>query len=97
VDCVNHWTGPTELPARGLLDWLGSGGSEFYDWEDRYGKVNEQHGLVSRDWWLEDWEKRVILAYHDRQPLQGYRRLTLMMLDDDVMAVGPASIYRVLM
>jgi transposase InsO family protein len=36
------------------------------------------------------------LDYHDRHPLDGYRRLTFMMLDDDVVAVSPTTVYRVL-
>jgi putative transposase len=51
---------------------------------------------VPRDWWLEDWEKQAILDFHWRHPLEGYRRLTFMMLDADVVAVSPASVYRVL-
>jgi putative transposase len=58
--------------------------------------VNEHNGCVPRDTWLEDWEREAILDYHDRHPLEGYRRLTFMMLDDDVVAVSPASVYRVL-
>jgi putative transposase len=96
VDYVNHWTKRAELPARRLLGWLGLGTSKFHDWKHRYGQVNEHNGQVPRDWWLEDWEKQAILDYHDRHPLEGYRRLTFMMLDDDVVAVSPASVYRVL-
>jgi transposase InsO family protein len=72
------------------------GTSKFHDWKHRYGKVNEHNGLVPRDWWLEDWEKRAVVEYHDRHPLEGYRRLTVMMLDEDVVAVSPASVCRVL-
>jgi putative transposase len=79
-----------------LLGWLGLGTSKFHDWKHRYGKVNEHNGAIPRDWWLQDWEKRAILDYYDRHPLEGYRRLTFMMLDDDVVAVSPASVYRVL-
>jgi transposase InsO family protein len=96
VDYVNHWTQRAKLPARRLLGWLGLGTSKFHDWKHRYGQVNEHNGQVPRDWWLEDWEKQAILDYHDRHPLEGYRRLTFMMLDDDVVAVSPASVYRVL-
>jgi transposase InsO family protein len=51
---------------------------------------------VPRDHWLEDWEKRAIVAYHHDNPLEGYRRLAFMMLDADVVAVSPSSVYRVL-
>ena len=96
VDYIKHWTARTELPAKTLLGWLGLGTSKFHQWKDRYGKANEHNGQVPRDWWLEDWEKQAILDYHDRHPLEGYRRLTFMMLDDDVVAVSPSSVYRVL-
>jgi transposase InsO family protein len=96
VDYVNHWTERAELPARRLLRWLGVAASKFHDWKQRYGKVNEHNGLVPRDFWLEDWERRAILDYHDRHPLEGYRRLCFMLLDDDVVAVSPSSVYRVL-
>ena len=32
--------------------------SKFYDWRERYGKVNEHNRLVPRDHWLEAWETR---------------------------------------
>ena len=72
------------------------GTSKFHDWKKRYGKVEEHNGKIPRDFWLEDWERQAILDFHDRNPLEGYRRLTFMMLDDDVVAVSPASVYRVL-
>ncbi len=85
-----------QLPAKRLLSWLGLGKSKFHAWKERYGHANEHNGKIPRDFWLEDWEKQSILDFHDRHPLEGYRRLTFMMLDDDVVAVSPASAYRVL-
>lgn len=78
------------------MGWLGLGASKYYQWRERYGKANEHNGLVPRDWWLEDWEKAAILDFHDRHPREGYRRLAFMMLDEDVVAVSPSSVYRVL-
>jgi hypothetical protein len=34
--------------------------------------------------------------YHASHAPEGYRRLTFMMLDDDIVAVSPATVYRVL-
>jgi putative transposase len=93
---VKRWTERTELPKTRLIGWLGVGTSKFYSWQDRYGQANEHNGQVPRDFWLEDWERRAILDFHDRHPLDGYRRLTFMMLDDDVVAVSPSSVYRTL-
>jgi putative transposase len=93
---VARWTERAGLPGKRLLSWMGLGMSKFYQWRDRYGQVNEHNGKIPRDWWLEEWEKHSILDYFDRHPLEGYRRLTFMMLDDDVVAVSPTSVYRVL-
>ena len=37
-----------------------------------------------------------IIAFHLKNPLEGYRRLTFMMLDADIVAVSPTSVWRVL-
>jgi putative transposase len=76
--------------------WLGVSRGKFYDWRARYGKANEHNAQVPRDHWIEEWERQAIIDYHDAHPLNGYRRLTFMMLDDDLVAVSPSTVYRVL-
>lgn len=93
---MRHWSKRTEIPTHRFITWLGISPSKFYDWQKRYGKVNEHNGWIPRDWWLEDWEKRAIIDFHAKYPLEGYRRLTFMMLDADVVAASPSSVYRVL-
>jgi putative transposase len=96
IDFVNRWSGKTDLPASRFVGWLGISSSKFYDWKSRYGKVNEHNAWIPRDHWLDDWEKKAILHFEQQYPLEGYRRLTFMMLDADVVAVSPSSVYRVL-
>lgn len=96
VDYIAYWTKRAELPAIKLLRWLGLAKNKYHTWRDRYGHANEHNGKIPRDFWLEEWEKAAIIDFHDRHPLDGYRRLTFMMLDADVVAVSPASVYRVL-
>jgi putative transposase len=96
VDYVTYWSHRTEIPARRFVTWLGVAASKFYNWRVRYGLANEHNTLVPRDWWLEDWEKKAIIKFHASHPLEGYRRLAFMMLDADVVAVSPSSVYRVL-
>ena len=76
---------------------MGISSSKFYDWKKRYGKVNEHNGWIPRDHWLEDWEKQAIVAFYAEHSGEGYRRLTYMMMDDDVVAASPSSVYRVLL
>ncbi len=96
VDFVRRWSEKTEISAGRFIEWLDITASKFYDWRERYGKVNEHNGWVPRDVWLEEWEKRAIIGFHLKNPLKGYRRLTFMMLDADIVAVSPSSVWRVL-
>jgi len=86
VDFVNLWSEKTEIAIRVLVLWLGISLSKFYAWRKRYGKVNEHNAQVPRDHWLLEEEKEAILQYEREHPLEGYRRLTFMMLDEDVAA-----------
>lgn len=96
VDFVRSWIEKAEIPGTHFISWLKISGSKYYSWQERYGKANEHNGLIPRDFWLEDWEKKAIINFHHQNPLEGYRRLTFMMLDNDVVAVSPSSTYRVL-
>jgi putative transposase len=69
---------------------------KYAAWRERYGLANEHNGLIPRDFWLEEWEKLAIIAFYEQHPREGSRRLTFMMLDASIVAVSPASVYRVL-
>lgn len=96
VDFMKKWAEKTEIPITHLVRTAELGLSKFYSWRDRYGLANEHNAPVPRDFWLESWEVREIIAFHAQYPLEGYRRLCFMMLDRDIVAVSPASVYRVL-
>ncbi len=86
----------TEIPLKSYIFWLNISSSKYYNWQQRYGKANEHNATVPRDFWLEQWEKDAIIEFHGNNPLEGYRRSTFMMLDQDIVAVSPSSVYRVL-
>ena len=96
MDFVNYWSQRTEIAMIIFIKWLGIVPSKFYDWKRRYGKVNEHNSWIPRDSWLEQWEKEAIVRYFHQHPAEGYRRLTFMMIDEDIVAVSPSSVYRVL-
>ena len=96
MDFVRYWSGRTEILLGRLLTWLGIPSSNYYDWRKRYGARNRHNGQIPRSHWLLDWEKAAILAYQQEHPEEGYRRLAYMMLDADVVATSPSSVYRVL-
>jgi transposase InsO family protein len=70
--------------------------SKYYQWTTRYGKANEHNTLVPRDHWLEPWERQQIVSFYGEHPQEGYRRLTYMLMDADLVAASPATVYRVL-
>ena len=96
IDFVRCWSEKTEIGAGRFIIWVGVTASKFYSWRKRYGRVNEHNGWIPRDFWLDEWEKQAIIDFHLKNPLEGYRRLTFMMLDADVVAVSPSSVWRVL-
>ena len=96
MDFVNEWSEKAELPRKQFIPWLGIHKSKFYNWHARYGKVNEHNGKVPRDFWLDASEKQAILGFEQEHPDEGYRRLTYMMMDNDIVAASPATVWRVL-
>lgn len=96
VDFVRKWSNKTYMPINRFIAWLGIGRSKLYTWIERYGKANEHNAAIPRDFWLEQWERDAIIKFCIDNPLEGYRRLTFMMLDGDIVAVSPASVWRVL-
>jgi hypothetical protein len=70
VDFVRRWSEKTEIGVGRFIVWLDITASKFYDWRERYGKLNEHNGWVPRDFWLEDWEKQAIVGFHWKNPLE---------------------------
>ena len=70
VDFVRRWSEKTEIGVGRFPPWLGVTASKFYDWRQRYGRVNEHNGWIPRDFWLEAWEKEAIIDFHQKNPLQ---------------------------
>ena len=86
----------TELPASRLVGWIGIGASKFSDWKRRYGQVNEHNAWAPHDHWLADWEKQASIDFYPSHPDDGYRRVTDLMMDADIITASLGSVYRML-
>jgi hypothetical protein len=95
TDFTAEWSERTVISAVRFISWLGLQRVKFYAWKARYGKSNEHDGRIARVHWLTTDEKQAILGLHERHPLDGYRRLTFMMIDRDVVAVRRTTVHRV--
>ncbi len=96
IDFVDKWSEQSETSVKAMITAIGLRKNKYHDWKDRYGKANEHNAKVPRDYWLEDWEKKAIIDFHSRNPLNGYRRLCYMMIDQGIVCVGPSSVRNVL-
>jgi putative transposase len=96
VDTLRSWAEKTETPLGSLLAWAEIHSSTFNKWTRCYGKAYEHNAKVPRDHWLTDQEKQAIIQFHFDHPLNGYRRLTYMMMDANVVACSPSTVHRVL-
>ncbi len=93
---VNYWKKKTRIGICQIILWLGISAGRFKDWEKRYGKINQHNGQIPRYFWIEECEKEAVIRYYNDHPDDGYRRLTYMMIDDDIVAMSPSSVYRIL-
>jgi len=96
VEFVKYWQQRGEFKMGQMLSWLGLSSSKYYSWQQRQGQANQHNSQLAKHNWLLVWEKSAIESYAQQHPEEGYRRLSYMMLDENVVAVSPSSVYRVL-
>lgn len=93
---VQEWQAKTEYETSQFTTWLGIGRSKYYSWVNRQGVENQPNGVPPKQHWLTEAEKAAIVNYYADHRQTGYRRLAYMMLDENVAAVSPSSVYRLL-
>jgi transposase InsO family protein len=90
---LSHWRKRTGIALVTMLAWLMLSQTRYYAW--RKMKPTSAR-CVPKSHWLLPWEVEAIIAYRMTHLHEGYRPLTYQMLDADIVAVSPASVYRVL-
>jgi transposase InsO family protein len=96
VEFINTLTPKTDVKLKELLSLIGINSSKYYSWVGRKGRTNNHNGKIPKKHWSLDWEREAIINYAKTHSSEGYRRLTYMMIDDNIVAVSPATTYRVL-
>jgi transposase InsO family protein len=96
VQYVQSLADRTERPLCLLLQNLGLGRQKFFKWANIVGQPLRHNGKIPKSFWLDDIERDAVLRFHLLHPLEGYRRLAYMMLDANVAAVSPTTVYRIL-
>lgn len=93
---LDHWINRTQLPTRWFLGRLGLSRSTYQHW-----KARELHPCLPAPrppppHTATPDESAAVLAFARQHPLEGYRSLAFMMLDADVAALSPSTVYRIL-
>jgi transposase len=96
IDYVAKLVALTGIKRKEILKEIGITISKYYEWEDRYGIPNSHNSNCPKDTWLTTDEESRIVEYAKTHSGEGYRRLTYMMIDEDVAFVSPSSVYRIL-
>ncbi len=86
----------TDISIDKLILMVGISKSKYYQWNSRIGQPNHHNATVPKNNWILDWEKEAIVNYAKTHIGEGYRRMTYMMLDENIVAVSPSTVYRVL-
>ena len=96
MDFLAHWMDRTQLPARWFLDRLDLPRSTFQNWKARGPGPRAPAPRPPPPHTATAEEVAAVVAFAREHPLEGYRSLAYMMLDADVAAVSPSTVYRIL-
>lgn len=91
-----YWHKRAAIKLSRLVQLLGIQRSKFYQWQKRYGKVNNHNGKMPRDFWVTPTEKSAVIEYYQKKSSEGYRAVTYMMIDEDIAFMSPSTVYRIL-
>lgn len=96
VDFIETISPKVNYKREDIITMIGISNSKYYSWVNRIGEANNHNGRIPKKHWCLDWERQAIIDYAKEHPNEGYRRLTYMMIDEDIVAVSPSTTYRVL-
>jgi len=96
VDYLSYWSQRAAFPVSQILRLIGLSEQKFYEWKSKYGAPFKHNGNQPKDFWLTDEEKAAIIEYAKEHSESGYRRMCYEMMDADVAAVSPTTVFRIL-
>jgi transposase InsO family protein len=103
VKDVNYLSTRSGIPVKKLLPCIGLCRVKFYKWVNRSGMVNRHNGKIPKTHWLTPEEIKAVEYFarshyseSDYYLRDGYRRVAYKMLDLNIAAVHPSSVYRIL-
>jgi len=96
VDYIEGISRRTKLDKQTIIPWLGIHPGKYYDWKKRYGFDNYHNGQIPKSHWILPEEYQAVLIYARKYYTDGYKRFAYEMLDKDIVALSPSTVYRIL-
>jgi len=95
---IKHIQILTGMDKKLMLRHLGIKSSSYYNWIHRYNqnRLNDKKPVGMNPYRLLDWEKEAIRDFYIDNQENGYRRITYMMMDQDIVCTSPSTVYRFL-
>lgn len=103
VSRISYLSDKSKLDIKFMLNIISLKKVTYYRWLKRTGQPNRHNGKIPRSHWLTPEEVKKIedyarehYSFNDFYLRDGYRRVAYKMLDEDIVAASPSSVYRVL-
>jgi len=96
IQYISYWQERAGQKLTTMLGWLSINKSKFYQWKKRQDQENGSNHKTPKRHWLLAWEIAAIINFRLLHREEGYRRMTYMMLDQNIVAVSPTAVYRIL-
>lgn len=103
MNYCTHIAAESQLNTGVLIEKLGISRSKFFDWRQRLGIANNHNGAIPKAHWTTPEETQAVINYARKHMSgnafylkDGYRRIAYMGLDEDIFALSPTTVYRIL-
>jgi len=98
LNFVSHIQELTGAELKTILRHLGIGSSTYYNWlcRQKEKRLSDTRPVGQNPYRLLDWEKEAIRDFYVDNQENGYRRITWMMVDQDIVYTSPSTVYRFL-
>lgn len=96
LDYISNITYKSDIKINQMINWIGIPKSKYYYWKNNDTVPDKSKATIPKRHWILNWEREAIIEYALNHIGEGYRRLTYMMMDENVVAVSPSTVYRVL-
>jgi len=99
LDFIAHTIIRSDVALNWVLEHLGLAKSTYHRWQrlEVKGELEDVHVKPNNPDAILPWEIKAIIEYALENPKEGYRRLTYMMMEDDIVYISPSSVYRFLL